>query len=715
MSSTRVLAAAVVLLALLTASGIARLSSSSHYSVYFDETDPARLSHDRIQAAFSRGESLLVLLDARDGDFLTPRLWFLLEDLTDALRELPAVSTVIAASELGIAGVVETASGQPIPDRDALVEHGRVFGMLLSDDARLATLLVDVSLPDHRATTVLGLTSRIRQVVDQYTSEQPVDVSYTGTLAMSAAYVEVVRSDLRIIMPLLLGTMIILLGGLLGGIRAVLSALPVGLLAVLAGFGVAGWCSAELAAINTFAPVMILSISVAGCVHLVLAYQRLRRRGEARNDAARLARRQVMLPLTIANGTTVIGFLALLLSPSPPLRIVGYTVATGIAFSWLACVTLLPELLARFDPKSSRALRLSGQLRRLATGAARHGRGVLVAVIGIAIAATALVTRNSVSDNVFDYFPGGHPFSVATRMAEARLAGVNEILYAIDAGSPDAFLDASTIRPVAAFVEWLRLQPEVLRVSSLLDTDVIRTAIETDRLAARLDAIRSRDVAQYELRELTEDRSRALLTVYVDRLDSRDLVEFDARVRDAAARHLPRLEVSSGGASLSFAWLGENNIRSMLLSLSAGLVLAALLFGAILRSATVAVIGLACNFLPVLAVYGVWALMNGKISLGAATVLGMILGIVIDDTVYLLTAWWRRRAYPDAAVRAVADVGPALATTSLVLAAGLAAGLLSAFLPVWSMSALSVGIILTALILDLVALPAMLQRINIDA
>ena len=715
MRPARIAALAVVGFALLASTGVSRLSSSSHYNVYFDAADPALVDHTDILQTFGRGEALVVLLQTEGETFLAPSMWRLLEALSDALRDHPQVSAAVAASELGIGGVVETPSGQLIPDRDALEQHGRVFGLLLSDDARLAALVVDVQLPDHAAETVLGVVTELRTVVSDGISGQPVRASYTGTMAMSAAYVEVVRGDLRVIIPLLLITLFVLLGVLLGGFRAVVAVLPIGLLAVFAAFGIAGWFGATLAAINTFAPIMILSISLAGCVHLVLAYQRARNDGIDTLEAAGLAREHVLLPMTIASGTTMLGFLALLLSPSPPLRIVGYTVATGIAVAWLACILILPGLLARLDPRQSRAFRSSIRLRGLVDAALRWRRTVLVVAAAVAFASALLVTQNRVSDSVFEYFPAEHAFVAATRTADDQLAGVNEILVRLDANQPEALLEESTVRSIEVFTDWLQGQPEVRRVSSLLDTDIVRTAIDGERLAERLDRFRGRGVTGLERRELAADRSAMLLTVYVDVADSYAMVELDRRIRLAAAEQLPDIDTTTGGASLIFAKLGEQNIRSMLLALSLGLVVAAFVFGMVLRSVTVAVVGLACNVLPVLAVYAVWAVADGSISLGAATVMGMILGIVIDDTVYLLTAWWRHRHCPDASLRAVAETGPALVTTSIVLSAGLAAGLLSDFLPVWSMSALSVGIILTASLIDLVALPAMLERVRRDA
>lgn len=159
-----------------------------------------------------------------------------------------------------------------------------------------------------------------------------------------------------------------------------------------------------------------------------------------------------------------------------------------------------------------------------------------------------------------------------------------------------------------------------------------------------------------------------------------------------------------------FAYLGQNNIMGMLIALSAALLVAAVVFGIVFRSVRVAAIGAVCNGFPVLLVYAIWALSSGQISLGAAIVMGMIVGIVIDDTVYLL-AYAQRATISDQdapAVQAVRRVGPALVITSVALAAGLANGVLSDFEPIWSMSVLSVAIIIVALLTDLILLPALL-------
>jgi len=190
------------------------------------------------------------------------------------------------------------------------------------------------------------------------------------------------------------------------------------------------------------------------------------------------------------------------------------------------------------------------------------------------------------------------------------------------------------------------------------------------------------------------------------------MIAFDNRVRAWLDRHLTPFSYQGGaGANLTFAHLGQRNAASMVYSLGISLVAIALIAGLILRSAKAAWIGVVCNVVPVLAAYALWALVDGHIALGGAVVLGMILGVIVDDTIYLLARYRRlSQAQSDMVIPAMLDqVGPALIITTMTLSIGLMIGLLSDFAPILAMSSLSVSIILIALAADLLVLPALLQ------
>jgi predicted RND superfamily exporter protein len=323
-----------------------------------------------------------------------------------------------------------------------------------------------------------------------------------------------------------------------------------------------------------------------------------------------------------------------------------------------------------------------------------------------------------VSDNVFQYFAAEHEFRRDTQLVEDHLSGANELLISVDTQASAGLFDAGVVLAVRDLSDWLIAQPEVRNVVAISDSALLRDAIHNDRLQERLDFLQ-RNLQERRVvsnpatgLRITADNSATAVSAWLRPLDSAQMIQFNERLLSWSAQHLPELKVTSAGPGLMFAVLGEANIRGMLTALLAALLIAALVLGIALRSLRIALIALACNLLPVLLVFSIWALFNGRISMGAAVVMGMILGIVIDDTIYLLLNHWRlrRSGITQAITGALQQVGPAVIITTIALMAGLGLGMLSQFDPIWSMSVLSTAIIGTALLIDLLLLPALLPR-----
>ena len=695
--------------------GIGRLSVNSHYTAYFDKDDPRLVSNTEIQKLYCRHDGLFVILQSTSS-FLNVENYRLLEDLTARLAIQPLVSSALSITELGIDAEVMTPEGDYIPGIAQLAEDNRAIGLLLAKSTRLAGIWVQIALPDNRSGTIIETLAGIRQEVDRVVGDRSITTHYSGTLALNEAYINVVRRDLALILPLLLLTIVIVLGGLLRNRKAVLTMLPVGMFSVVTAFGVAGLFGAELSAINAFAPIIILSISIAGCVHMSLSYAQYRGMGRTPSDAAIAAASYNLLPMSLANGTTALGFLGLSLSSSPPVRMVGYLVAIGIVISFILCLTLLPVLQQRFDPWSPVERFGLKSMSRLAAFTSRYRTALITVFVILMLPAGYLASRNAVSDNVFDYFQPSHQFHSDTKLVEDHLSGVNEVLFSVDSGAEFGMLDAQALEALDRFANWLGRQPEVNHVVSITDTEIVQEAWRENRLQDRLDFYRSRvESGSFQHPQISlavsPDFSSSVVTAYLKSLNSSELIDFDRATRLWADENLPGFELQSGGPTLMFAYLSEQNIHGMLTALLGTLVISAVLLGLVLRSRRAAWIGLICNLCPVLFVYSVWAVVNGEINLGAAVVLGMILGIVLDDTIYLLATHRRgqRLGVANAVEYTLSRVGPALITTTITLITGLSLGLLSDFGPIWNMSILSVTVIGTALIVDLLLLPAMLS------
>lgn len=699
---------------ILAVAGIGNLRLNSHYTAYFDPNDPLLIAHKAIADLYARNDGLFVALQSSDS-FLTAENYELIERLTAALKTQPYSSRVVSITELGIVGEEIGANDQSIPNLQQLVDDGRAIGLLLSEDLNTAGIWIQFTLPDSRSRTILETVDAARELIRSEIGGLRVTAHFSGTLALNEAYVRVVQQDLRWLLPALLLVSTLLLRALMRSKWAVISMLPVAALSVSAAFGLAGLINAELAAISTFTPIIIFSISIAGCVHVVQTYVHFRDSGQTPDQSALASVNYNMLPMLLANGTTALGFLGLAFSPSPPVQVVGYLVAIGIIASFLLSMSLLPSILAFYDPWVPRKKKHVGSWNSLTAFVVQRRSSIIFAFVLLSVPATWLASRNVISDNAFEYFSSSHSFTQDTRLVDIELSGVNEVFFSFDTGNPMGLFDENAINAIGRFVAWLEQQPEVRRIVSITASEALREAQAEGRLQQRLDFYKARldtdERSQMLNFAVSDDYASSLVAAYLIPQDSHQLTRFDLNVHAWAAENLEEFTIHSGGPTLMFAYLGEQNIRSMVVALSASLVIAALIFGVVFRSWQIVWIGLVCNLLPILLVFSVWALFSGQISIGAALVLGMVLGIVLDDTIYLLSSY---HAGKNANTRnpvqfALSRVGPALIVTSLTLISGLSMGLLSDFGPIWSMSVLSVAIVAVALVVDLLLLPAMIS------
>ena len=175
--------------------------------------------------------------------------------------------------------------------------------------------------------------------------------------------------------------------------------------------------------------------------------------------------------------------------------------------------------------------------------------------------------------------------------------------------------------------------------------------------------------------------------------------------------------VNSTGPAVLFAYIGQRNIRAMLVGTMVVLlaISAILLFA--LRSLRLGLVSIVPNLVPAVLGFGVWGLTVGQVGLSLSVVVAMTVGIVVDDTVHFLSKYLRARREhgqgPEEAVRyAFGTAGHALFTTTVVLVAGFLIFAFSPFVPTAQVGVLTAMIIGFALIADLSLLPALLTAVD---
>jgi predicted RND superfamily exporter protein len=202
--------------------------------------------------------------------------------------------------------------------------------------------------------------------------------------------------------------------------------------------GVAGFAGVKLTPISMSAPIVILTLAVADSIHILISLRGLMREGLDKTEALVESVRVNFLPVSITSLTTIVGFLALNFSDSPPYWHLGNITAVGIGAAWIYSVTLLPAILSLlpFQPRTSDKPQWSQRaMDRLADTVIGNYRKLFVAVGLGALALIAFIPTLEFNDQWVEYFDERIDFRTDSDKAQAHF-GLYPIEYSVSAEGP---------------------------------------------------------------------------------------------------------------------------------------------------------------------------------------------------------------------------------------------------------------------------------------
>ena len=210
------------------------------------------------------------------------------------------------------------------------------------------------------------------------------------------------------------------------------------------------------------------------------------------------------------------------------------------------------------------------------------------------------------------------------------------------------------------------------------------------------------------------DKSSSRVTATLGDVDTVQTREFIADSRQWLEQNAPEyMWGKATGATQMFSYIAKRNIESMLIGNVVAVTLIALVLIIILRSFRLGVLSIIPNATPVLVTLGIWALAVGQVGLPVAIVTVMSLGIVVDDTVHLLTKYLRGRREKNLSAEesiryALKTVGKAITMNTIIIAIGFSVLALSSFKINQETGMLTALVVVVALVLDFLMLPAIL-------
>jgi predicted RND superfamily exporter protein len=725
--------------------GAGNLEFSTNYRVFFSDANPELRAFEDLQNTYTKNDNIFFVVESDDGRAFSPETLAAVERLTDSAWKIPYAIRVDSVSNFQHTYaieddlIVEDLVSDARARTDAFLEQRQgvalaeplIRDQLLTPDARLTAVNVVLQYPEKDLMEVPEAVAFARSLAQEIESDfDGINIHITGVSMLNNAFAETGMADGATLMPLMFLVIFALTWLIIRSFTATFSTLVVIALSSIVGMGVAGYMGIKLTPISMSAPIVILTLAVADSIHILISLRGLMREGLSKVDSIVEAVRINFLPVTITSLTTIVGFLSLNFSDSPPYWHLGNITAVGIAAAWLYSITLLPALIAVLPYKTKQSAQTPWSQRamdNLANFVIGNSRKLLLGVGATVVALIAFVPTMELNDQWVEYFDERIEFRTDSDKALQDF-GLYPIEYSVPAANPGGVSEPEYLANLETVAEFLRQQPEVTHVYSLSDImkRLNRNMHGDDATFHRTPSDRELSAQYLLLYELSLpygldlndriniDKSASRVTATLGRTTTADTKAFLTHVDSWMESNLPSyMQADPTSASVMFAYIAERNVRNMITGTLIAIFAIALIMMFALQSVRLGALSLIPNGLPILTTFGAWAILVGTVGFSVATVASISLGIVVDDTVHFLSKYVRARnerglTTEDSIRYAFRNVGVAIIVNTIILVIGFLVLTTSSFKLNVDMGLMTVITIVFALILDFLFLPALL-------
>jgi len=727
--------------------GVLFLKNNPDSRVFFNENDERVRSLYELEEDYSKTYNYFIALETLDESVFTPRTLTAIFELTEDAWQIPysikvsSLSNYIVVSADGDDINIDSLYESPSALDDEKIEfikstvkdNPSLINGVISEDFQVVGFNILIDKDSYNTNAVFEVTEFSSRLVNQYRTKYPeLNFYISGASAYDEAFAKIPANENRILVPAMFGAILFFLVFMIKSKWAVVGILALIGLSVSSAMGATGWVGAMMNAGTAPAPIMILTLSIAHCVHIMITLTQKIAAGDKQNDALINSIKANANPIIITSLTTAVGFLSLNFSDAPPFRQLGNTVAFGVIVGCFLSLTLLPAILSKVSITASghvsEATRISLNLADLVI---LHYRRIIALFGGLILLVSAGVFQIVLDDNFLTYFSERYDIRKDTDFIQERLSGLNVIEYSFNAGEAGDVAEPEYLQDLDYFVSWVKSQPGVTNANAMTyfmkdinrymngGDESERKLPDTRELAAQYLLLyeNSQTAGQGITSQINSDKSSSRVVVFVENVTSGQLREFNAKTEQWISKNLPHRMTKGSGVSVVFAYISERNINSMLYGSLFALFLISVILVLAFRNIKIGIISLIPNLVPAAMALGIWGYLNGSVGLSIAVVVAVTLGIVVDDTVHFLSKYLHARrdlnlSNEDSIRFTFETVGVALFTTTLSLALGFLVLFSSGFQVTAEMGILSAVTIVIALIIDLLFLPSLLMALN---
>lgn len=713
---------AIILFTAFCFSGLPKLKMANNEEEWFEDWEQVKIDSDRFKEIFGSDDAIMVMVQA--DDVFAPEVLAGIERLGRRLEEeVPyadkATSIVTAEIPIGSEESIEIKS--PFEDgipsdpaelkakKDFILSRQSLVNNIVSDDSKESWVILSLENYDGGVEFAAENIARPAQKVILEENEKAAGAYTLKPTGMSYSEMEendVVAQECKTRVLSGFFVMLLCLVIFVRSLRGVI----VPLVATVAGIGSVLGLSAHLGFVAdsnmiTLPILLGMALSVGYSVHFVNSFRMHFRRTGARRDSVVKAVGETGWPILFTVITTIASLISFLFSGIGPIRWVG-GISASIVFSvYLYVIVFIPILMCfgkDLERVSAKTVPEPFTLRTGATAAdnafARFGekvtrRSKIVALLSALVILAMVPGIFKISVNMDYVEMMGNKVPYVERLLSV-LSGKLGSLYSYDVmisyDDSDAFKSAEKMKNLEALEEKLGKlkltkisggKPRVTSACQMLkeinrmfnDDDLAFYALSDDDAVTAQNLVFYSDSFEDWFDTESDDFGVTHIHVELAGYDANVIVSDIEGAKSSAKELFPDAKISIVGEVVEYAEMNHKLVSAELKSFSLSFVIIAILLILAFSSLETGLIGMIPNLAPVIVVGGVMGYAGYSLDMLTMTIMPMILGIAVDDTIHLINhiklQLEKNGDYKEAVVVSFREIGKTMGMTTFILCA----------------------------------------------
>jgi uncharacterized protein len=670
-----------------------------------------------------------ILILVEGAKLATPEDFAKLRDYQFELQFVDGVESVTSAFSLrqppdanGDAALVidDVSAGLTPALRDQVRAHPLYGDKLLSADGTAMLFIVTPSEAQAPLSTTRVMRDEIEKTTHDVLGDTGLAVTLSGFPMIRLDIVDVLIRD-QIVLNLA-GVVVGILMSLLvfrSFIAAAMTAIP----AILAGgsvLGAIGLMGTQITIMSNVVPALIMILGYADAMHLTYAWRLHRAEGASPVEAERLAQRDVGPACMLTAITTSLAFLSLTLSDVQLVSKFAWIGALGAVLGGmfvLALHTLLATYVGRFwKPSLSSGRNLLSSIRRpnAAIGRFSVNNANKITIVSLVLAVVLGVMYFSVppQHSLREHLPKNNPANAALGRIDNFFGGAFPIQIIVPIGdvsptSPEGLAKIRAVHEAVAKVDGVDRPLSLWSVAEWLGGDT-----NIDAASKRLADL-AENMPPTTASRFFGLKGTSLVTVNVHEMPTAQAQPLIDKIENAA-QSAGGPDVKVTGVTVLVARESDRTINNLFWSLTLAVLAGVVAIMLAFRDWRVGVVALLPNALPILATGALLFVTRSGMQFTAVMSLTVAFGIAVDDTIHYLARFKTSGLglkLPDRLIETSRHIGPVLVGTTAIIIAGLATTTISQMPTIILFGELAGITLSTALIGDLLVLPALMAGV----